>query len=274
MFSFVMAKLFLNIHCCYDLCHVFGYFYLIIFEDQFLTHMNNKSIAEFVKENQNASKVFDKYGIDYCCGGKMNFKEYCVKKNLDPILIINEIDTDLDYKGQISFKDINKWPADLICDYIEKTHHRYLKEFFEIVETKMEKLINKHGFKHPELIEIRNIIKSAQYELLMHLKKEELILFPAIKKIVTADFNNLPKEDFPFGSIANPINAMENEHNHEGERLELLKKLTNNFTPPDDACQTYQSVYRILKEFYDDMHKHVYIENHILFPKVLSLEKI
>ena len=236
--------------------------------------MNNKSIAEIVRENQNAGKVFDKYGIDYCCGGKLNFMEYCVKKNLDPILIINEISTDLDYKGQISFEEINNWHADLICDYIEKTHHRYLKEFFEILEAKIEKLVNRHGSNHPELIEIKNVMISAQYELLMHLKKEELILFPAIIKIITAQLNNLPKEDFPFGSIANPINAMENEHNHEGERLELLKKLTNNFTPPDDACQTYQSVYRILKEFYDDMHKHVYIENHILFPKVLSLEKI
>lgn len=234
--------------------------------------MNDKSIADIVKEYKHAAKVLDSYQIDYCCGGKLKFNEICKKKNLDPNKILEEISSADDLLSDISFMEINNWPIDLVCDYLEKTHHRYLKEFFELLAPKMIKLVSRHGEYHPELKEIASIMNSAQYELLLHLKKEELILFPAIRKYKQAQISNQQIESAPFGSIENPIHVMENEHNHEGERLELLRKLTSNFTTPPDACQTYQSVFRMLKEFFDDMHQHVYIENHILFPKALSLE--
>lgn len=257
---------------CYDLCHVFGHFYLIYLKESKSTPMNDKTIAEIVKEYNHAAKVLDRYQIDYCCGGKIKFNDICKKKNLDPVKILNEIESTNDLIKDISFQEINNWPIDLICDYLEKTHHRYLKEFFEVLAPKMSKLVSRHGENHPVLKEIASVMESAQYELLVHLKKEELILFPAIRKYKLAQINNQSIEAAPFGSIKNPIQVMENEHNHEGERLEILKKLSSNFTPPEDACQTYQSVFRMLKEFFDDMHKHVYIENHILFPKALSLE--
>jgi regulator of cell morphogenesis and NO signaling len=234
--------------------------------------MNDKSIADIVKEYSNAAKVLDSYQIDYCCGGKVKFNDICKKKNLDPNKILEEIESAEDLLSDISFIEINNWPIDLVCDYLEKTHHRYLKEFFDLLAPKMSKLVSRHGENHPELKEIARIMNCAQYELLLHLKKEELILFPAIRKYKQAQLSNQKIEAAAFGSIENPIQVMENEHNHEGERLDLLKKLSSNFTAPEDACQTYQSVFRMLKEFSEDMHKHVYIENHILFPKALSLE--
>jgi regulator of cell morphogenesis and NO signaling len=232
--------------------------------------MINKTIAEIVKENAHAAKIFDKYQIDYCCGGKMNFEDICRKKNLNSNQLIQEMGNYHSPIQNISFQEIDNWPADLICDYIEKTHHRFLKEFFELLSPKLTKLVLRHGDNHPELKEIEVIMNSAQYELLTHLKKEELILFPAIRKYF--QINNQNIEQAPFGSIENPIKVMESDHYHEGERLEVLKKLSSDFTPPEDACQTYKSVFNMLKEFSEDMHRHVYIENHILFPKALSLE--
>ncbi len=158
-------------------------------------------------------------------------------------------------------------------DYIEKTHHRYVEEKTNILLPFLDKLCKVHGSDHPELFQINELFKGCSGELAQHMKKEELILFPFIKKVVRASISNELMEQPHFGTIENPIAMMMEEHDTKGERFRKIAKLSTNYTPPVDACNTYKVTFAMLKEFEEDLHKHIHLENNILFPKATQLEK-
>ncbi|MWB93025.1 iron-sulfur cluster repair di-iron protein [Flavobacterium sp. GA093] len=230
------------------------------------------TIGEYVAKDFRTAALFSKYGIDFCCNGNRSIEEACQKKAVTADVLLQEIETVLSSKSDSGI-DYNAWPIDLLADYIEKKHHRYVSEKTPILLQFLDKLSRVHGAKHPELLLINELFKGCAGELAQHMKKEELILFPFIKKMVHATLSDELIELPHFETIQNPIAMMMHEHDAEGVRFRKIAELTNNYTPPADGCNTYKVTFAMLEEFEQDLHKHIHLENNILFPKAAKLEK-
>ena len=230
-----------------------------------------KTIGDFVAENFRTAEVFKKYHIDFCCKGGRTVEEACDKKKVSPEEIYRELEEVANRKSEDI--DFNSWPLDLLADYVEKTHHRYVEEKSAMLIPYLNKLCKVHGERHPELFEINELFIGSAQDLAAHMKKEELILFPFIKQMVEAKKNGEPLPAPRFGTVENPVAMMKHEHEAEGERFVKIAELTNNYEFPDDACGTYQVTYRMLEDFQNDLHKHIHLENNILFPKAIAMEK-
>lgn len=237
-----------------------------------MNDFNNKTIAEIVAEDYRAARIFESYQIDFCCNGNKKFEDAIREKNIDPQKIITEL-TSLQKDINNNAVDFKSWPLDLLTDYIEKKHHRYIEERTPEIKEYLAKLCQVHGNNHPELFEITEQFNQSAGELAMHMKKEELILFPYIKKMVAAKLKNEKVKSPQFGTVENPIKAMMSEHDVEGERFKRINELTSSYTVPDDGCNTYRLTYSLLKEFEEDLHIHIHLENNILFPSAIKLEK-
>ena len=230
-----------------------------------------KTIGDFVAENFRTAEVFKKYNIDFCCKGGRTVEEACDKKKVSPEEIYKELEEVANRKSEDI--DFNSWPLDLLADYVEKTHHRYVEEKSAMLIPYLNKLCKVHGERHPELFEINELFIGSAQDLAAHMKKEEHILFPFIKQMVEAKKNGEPLPAPRFGTVENPVAMMKHEHEAEGERFVKIAELTNNYEFPDDACGTYQVTYRMLEDFQNDLHKHIHLENNILFPKAIAMEK-
>jgi regulator of cell morphogenesis and NO signaling len=230
------------------------------------------TIGEYVAQDFRTAAVFTKYKIDFCCKGDKTLDEVCQKKGLSTESIQEEVLSVLELKNDfgINFKS---WPTDLLIDYILKTHHVYVEENTPILFTFLDKLCKVHGERHPELFEVNKLFKISGSELLNHLQKEEVILFPFIKTMEKALVENTTIEQPHFGSVYNPIAMLRGDHQTEGDLFAKISELTNNYTPPDDACNTYKVTYSMLQEFEQDLHKHIHLENNILFPKAQNMEE-
>lgn len=231
-----------------------------------------KPIGQIVADNYRTAQIFKNHKIDFCCQGNRNLQEAAKEKKLDMQLIINEIKAvqQQEKDGTIYFKS---WPLDLLADYIEKKHHRYVEEKIPVLTSYLKKLCRVHGKRHPELFEITEHFNKSAGELAAHMKKEEIILFPVIRKMVQVKQTRTKMEKPHFGTVQNPIQMMMMEHETEGERFREIDELSNNYTPPADACSTYRVTFALLQEFESDLHSHIHLENNILFPKAAELEK-
>lgn len=230
------------------------------------------TIGEYVAKDFRTAAVFSKYKIDFCCKGNRTIEDACEKKEVDSDALLEEINTVLATKNDSGI-DFKTWPLDLLADYIEKTHHRYVEEKTQVLLPFLDKLCKVHGANHPELFEINELFIGCAGELAQHMKKEELMLFPFIKKMAKASLTEEPIAQPQFGTVKNPIAMMMEEHEAEGDRFVKIAALTNNYTPPADACSTFRVTYAMLAEFEQDLHKHIHLENNILFPSAMLLEK-
>ena len=236
-----------------------------------MTILEDQIIGELVAQDYRTASVFKKYGIDFCCQGNRTINDACEAKEIDGKSVVSDLNA-LTQSQTESAIDFKSWPMDLLADYIEKKHHRYVEEKIPQLLSFLLKLEQVHGAQHPELFEIKKLFKRSADELTQHMKKEELILFPFIKKMVEANRNDTPINIPGFGSISNPIAMMLEEHENEGERFEKIMELSNNYTPPADACNTYKVTFKMLQEFEADLHAHIHLENNILFPSAVVLQ--
>ncbi|MBN8683087.1 MAG: iron-sulfur cluster repair di-iron protein [Chitinophagales bacterium] len=226
-------------------------------------------VGQVVASDYRTAAVFHRNGIDFCCNGNRSIEDACSANGLNAIDLMTQLQA-VDARGGDKGMDFQTWPADLLIDYIEKRHHRYVTEKIPELLAFLEKLVRVHGSRHPELLEIGQEFSAAASELSMHLQKEEHILFPFIRRM--AEGTSI--EQMPFGSIENPIAMMHHEHDVEGARFRRIAALSNNYTPPEDACNTYRVTYAMLQEFEADLHRHIHLENNILFPKALKMEQL
>lgn len=234
--------------------------------------IDTTTIGEYVAKDFRTAAVFSKYGIDFCCKGNRTIEEASEKKGADSQSITDEIKAVLESKSDNSI-DFTSWPLDLLADYIEKTHHRFVVEKTKVLLPFLEKLCKVHGPSHPELIEINELFLGCAAEMAQHMKKEELVLFPFVKKMVQATLTDELIAKPHFGTVENPIAMMMEEHENEGDRFRKIAELTNNYTPPSYACNTFKVTFAMLQEFEQDLHKHIHLENNILFPAAAALEK-
>ncbi len=236
-----------------------------------MTTLQEKTVADVVTENIKTAHVFKKYGIDFCCGGGISIKKACEKAKIDPKILETEL-LSLD-TVQDRAKDYNSWKLDFLTDHIINVHHSYVEESIPLLLQYSQRVNHVHGNHYSELGEIEALVKLLVNELAAHMKKEELILFPYIKKLVKAEREGSDIPAIHFGTVENPIKMMEAEHEEAGEIMRKIAMLSNNYTPPQGACNTYRAFYAKLDEFEQDLHQHVHLENNILFPKALNLEK-
>lgn len=230
-----------------------------------------KTIGEFVAEDFRAAQVFRKYKIDFCCKGNRTVDEACENKKYQAEDIYKELANVSNLQsGEIDF---NSWPLDLLTDYIEKTHHRYVEDNSPVLVQYLNKLCKVHGERHPELFEITELFTGSAHDLAEHLQKEETVLFPFIRKMVVAKQKGETIETPHFGTVESPVTMMKDEHTVEGDRFVKIAELTNNYQIPADGCGTYQVAFKMLEDFENDLHKHIHLENNILFPKAIELEK-
>jgi len=237
-----------------------------------MTYTKNDVVGQIVAENYKAASVFSKHGIDFCCRGNRTLEEVAIKNNLSSDDLIDELNQISSSNGSDQ-PDFQKWELDLLADYIEKKHHRYVRRRIPEITPYLNKVVRVHGKAHPELLEIANEFDASVIELSAHMQKEEITLFPHIRKMIEAKENREAMEMPMFGTVQNPIQAMMAEHDHEGVRFRKIRKLSNDYTPPADACQTYRVTFAMLEEFEQDLHEHIHLENNILFPKSAVLEE-
>lgn len=231
--------------------------------------MNNlaeQTLGNIVASNFKAASVFAKYQLDFCCGGKRTLTEACIQKEIDPVNVVSDLN--LLTEGKNDVMPFNEMSASELISYILIHHHFYTKQHMPIILGHLEKVAFKHGERYTYMPKVATLFGALQDEMLQHMQKEERILFPAIKELEQHSNN---ETNTAANFIAQPIAVMEAEHEEAGNILAQIRELTNNFTPPEDACTTFRISLMELEEFEKNLHQHVHLENNILFP---SAEKI
>jgi len=231
-----------------------------------------QTVGGMVREDQRIAGLFEKYAIDFCCNGGRTLEAACREKGLDPGAIINEMQ-ELTQSPREDSSRPTEWDLDVLADHIVNTHHSYVRLKAPVILAHLEKVVAVHGGHHPELAGIGDRYRAVVEELEQHMRKEELILFPHIKSLSMAERIGAPlAAPPPFRTIRNPIRMMEVEHQSAGDAFAFLRSASNGFLPPEDACTTYVLTYHELEEFEADLHRHIHLENAILFPRAIELE--
>jgi regulator of cell morphogenesis and NO signaling len=235
-----------------------------------MTATQNKlqsTVGQLVTARPARARIFESFGIDYCCGGKKPLAQAIAEKGLDPKTVLGILDT-FDEQAPAAERDWSTATLTELADHIEQTHHAYLKSELPRLEFLVNKVANRHGAHTPQLVELAQVFNAFKAELDAHMQKEEVVLFPICRQLDSAS----GPQQFHCGSVENPIAVMIREHDDAGAALARMRELTNDYTPPIDACNTYRALFDSLHHLEQDMHRHVHKENSILFPKAAEVE--
>lgn len=234
---------------------------------------STKTVREFAVENPAAAPVFEKFGIDYCCGGNQPLHQACAKANISIEEVLDTLETaDASARAAQPLRDWNHEPLSELIAHIKRTHHQYTRDETARIGALLQKVCSVHGKNHPELLAIRENFAVLAQELMSHLMKEEMVLFPYIESMEEALMQRDPLLPAPFGTVRNPIAMMEHEHDSAGAALRSIRRQSNDFQAPADACISYQTLYKALAGFEADLHQHIHLENNILFPRATAME--
>ena len=229
------------------------------------------TLAEIVKADYHTAGLLESLNLDYCCRGKRTLKEACNEAGLKVDDVIEKLENSPNQQDTTYKYD--EWELDFLVDYIVNIHHSYVKKYMPLIAAHSEKVMNAHSENHPEVKEITELFATVKNELESHMMKEERMLFPYMKKLAEAKRGVSEFELAPFGTIQNPIKVMEMEHEGAGNLFYRIRELSNNYSVPADGCITFKTLYDELKEFENDLHIHIHLENNILHPKAIELEK-
>ncbi|MCB1060161.1 MAG: iron-sulfur cluster repair di-iron protein [Calditrichaeota bacterium] len=221
-------------------------------------------VGQLVVDKPSRARIFQKHKIDFCCGGGRPLNVVCEEKNIDPQTIKAELADQDSREDTNSEPDWSKATLSALVDNILAQHHDYLKNALPHLGEMAEKVYRVHGEHHPEMLDVLQTFSGLYAELDSHMYKEENILFPAVKRI---EQGSLPAE--AAAQLFGPISVMEQEHESAGQALLKLRELTNDYTPPADACNTFRGLFAGLEELERDLHWHIHKENNILFPRAL-----
>lgn len=232
-----------------------------------------KTIREIALEAPQTTRVFEEFKIDYCCGGNKLLAVACQDAGSDPQLVAERIEAALkDQNGQEEFHWVGKACASQLIDYIVTKHHLFTVQEIERLFPLMEKVWTRHGDHHPELLELRNVFTALTDSLVPHMRKEESVLFPYIQMLQSSRTDNVPANPPHFGTVENPIRMMVADHEADGERLRKMREISRDYTLPDGACPSFTTLYAGLQDLETDLHRHIHLENNVLFPSAVDLE--
>jgi len=230
-----------------------------------------QTVREIALEHHSSMRVFEQFGIDYCCGGRKPLAEACVASNVEVEAVIAA----LEFAAGAPVAAAEDWTRrsmEELAAHIVGAHHAYVKKELPRLSLLAQKVVNRHGAARAELAKIQTALAALDEELTLHLTKEEVILFPYIVKMERAAGNKAARPSACFGTVADPIEMMTQEHDAAGELMVKMRRLSANFTAPEGACPTYHAFYDGLKEFEQDLHQHIHLENNILFPRAIEAE--
>lgn len=217
-----------------------------------------------------STRVFEKFGLDYCCGGAQSLAEACVKARVTSQAVLAELE-----QAQAAKPAQTDWaaqPVSALIEYVLATHHVFTRNELERLDTLLAKVRSVHNERHPELVKAEALFHLMKQELLQHLFKEERMLFPYVKELETAIEHHAPAPHAMFGTVRNPIRMMSLEHETAGEMLREMRRVTRDYALPPDACASYRALYQALQAFEADLHEHIHLENNVLFPRAVALE--
>ncbi|MGN6386852.1 MAG: iron-sulfur cluster repair di-iron protein [Verrucomicrobiota bacterium] len=226
------------------------------------TPLINRTVGELVAERPGRSRIFQNFGIDFCCQGARTVREACERKGVSPDTIVEQLEAELKDKSA----PVDN-PADLpvpeLANYIVSTHHGFLWRELPRLHAMAARVAQVHGGHTPSLIEVYEVFLGLEQEMIEHMKKEENVLFPTIIAMSQNEMSPAPLEE--------PIECMMHEHESTGAALERLRTLTNGYQPPVEACNTYRALFAGLHDLEEDMHRHIHLENAVLFPAAQAL---
>lgn len=236
-----------------------------------MTLNTTKTVRELALEVPNATRVFEKLKIDYCCGGGRNVADACASAGVR----IDELSRLLEEAGAVGAedaRDFNIGPLSDLIRHILDTHHVYTREESARIQALLEKVCSKHGGNHSEVLEVRTLFRKLDADLQPHMLKEEQILFPYILRLEAARVAGDVPPFAPFGTVNNPVRMMMFEHDTAGELLREIRAAASDFRAPEDACMSFRALYHALAAFETDLHRHIHLENNVLFPRAIELE--
>lgn len=229
------------------------------------------TLAAIVSDKHQAAAVFEKYQLDFCCKGKRTLQEACDEKHIAVEPVIEELQQVFNTCSIVPDQVTAVMSATQLVDYIVLKHHLYVKQAMPLIYQHLYKVASKHGDRYPYMQEVFQLFATLQQEMDSHMQKEELVLFPRIKDVEKAIQQKEFSAALNVGYISQPIHMMEMEHEEAGSLMAEIHKLTNAYTPPADACTTFRTCLAELKAFEEDLHRHVHLENHILFPRIVQM---
>ena len=227
------------------------------------------TVGEIVARDSRTASVFEQFGIDFCCGGQLSVADACRAAAVDPAEIGRALKSMPAANAQAD-SDVMGWPAARLIDHILDIHHAYVRSALPVISARLAKLVEVHGSRHPELLRIAEAFEEVSRDMLQHMKKEECVLFPYIRELAAGSDGPYSS---PFGTVENPIRMMRREHQQAGDELRLIRDLTHDYVAPADGCTTYRVTFAELAQFEQDLHRHVHLENNVLFPKAIELER-
>jgi regulator of cell morphogenesis and NO signaling len=232
----------------------------------------NQKLSQIVGHNMKAAEILEENHIDFCCGGDKTLDEACQEQNISPQPIEQQLHEALQEKDSETEFIKNLDPAEL-SDYITKRHHAFVREQIPRINKHLDKICEVHSKNHPELYKVKEEFEKASRALESHMADEENILFPYIREMMNARSEGRFPNLKGFHTVEGPIQKMLEEHENEGARFDRLDEMTHGFGVPDDGCNTFRLTYQQLEEFKKDLHKHIHLENNILFPEAKRLEQ-
>jgi regulator of cell morphogenesis and NO signaling len=233
-----------------------------------------KTVREVALNNPAATRVFEKFGIDYCCGGNKSLEQACGEANLKIQQVLESLKSAL--TASDGLQEGKVWRTEPLADliaHINNTHHKYTREEIARLRPLFDKVCNVHGDNHPELLQVRHDFHALAQELSTHMMKEEMVLFPYIERMEEAVVAGEPVLPAPFGTVDNPVAMMMHEHDSAGNLLRSMRELSSGYHPPAKACVSYKTLYSALAEFERDLHEHIHLENNVLFPRAIEMER-
>lgn len=228
-----------------------------------MSKLLNKTLSQIVTENYKTARIFENYGLDFCCKGRRVLQDVCDEKRIAVDVILPELYAAMETKDENA--DFNNMSLTELAEYIVRVHHSYVKLNMPRILNQILQVSTRHGDRFPYMSEVYLLFAELTQEMEQHMAKEENVLFPKIKLLeLNASENSNAKY------LNAPIHVMEQEHDHAGTIMQKIRELTGNYTPSDQVCTTFKVTLESLKAFEDDLHQHVHLENNILFPKTIQ----
>ncbi len=233
-----------------------------------------KTIRDIALEAPETTRVFEEFKIDYCCGGKKSLEQACEEAGLDPTVVSARIESAIsDHSARAGADDVEKRSASELIGHIVDKHHVYTAAEIERLTPLMEKVCSKHGPQHPDLFELQTVFLALTDSMTPHMRKEEMVLFPYIRSLDSLSSGTGIVAPPHFGTVENPIKMMMVDHEADGVRLRQMRETSNNYTLPDGACPSFTALYAGLEDLEKDLHRHIHLENNVLFPAAVDLER-
>jgi regulator of cell morphogenesis and NO signaling len=237
------------------------------------SHYASATPASIVTENLRTAAVFEQFGIDFCCKGKLPLTQVCNERGIDIQELAEALTQAEGSADTVAIQEPNSLSPERLMTEIIEEHHTYVRRAIPVIQAHLGRVVERHGEHYPEVPKIARLFDELSTALMSHLLKEENVLFPYITALWRAKLLDGVPPSAVFDSVAFPIGVMETDHDHAGETMATIRRLSHNYTPPEGACNTFRAAYQELREFEEDLHKHVHKENNILHPKALALEQ-